>query len=215
MNFKRTSKFQRTNPEDYRSKLISTRQLVSAKMNRPNTPNKYACELDEKGNKIRPIRDTWWLVESESSSKKTYLLQIHMKLLLNDYEHGKDNKGQIAIYGRIECDCPSFLYCKHTPRHCKHSVELARRFFGEKSYQYSYLDNDTTRYYDEPDEWCSENYKIVEAMKEPMTEKQLKTKQQRQRARQRAEEYQSIAEKMQEITVEASREGLTFHPTNK
>ena len=161
MNFKRTSKFQRTNPEDYRSKLISTRQLVSAKMNRPNTPNKYACELDEKGNKIRPIRDTWWLVESESSSKKTYLLQIHMKLLLNDYEEGKDNHGQIAIYGRIECDCPSFLYCKHTPRHCKHSVELARRFFGEKSFQHTTI---SSHYADEPDKWCGENYKIVEAM---------------------------------------------------
>lgn len=204
MNFKRTSKFQRTNPEDYRSKLTSTRQFVSGKMNRPNTPNKYACELDERGNKIRPIRDTWWLVESESSSSKTYLLQIHMKLLLNDYEHGKDNKGQIAIYGRIECDCPSFLYCKHTPRHCKHSVELAKRFFGEKSYQYSYLDNDTTRYYDEPDEWCSENYKIVEAMKEPTKKKKYHT---------HAEKV--LAHNHREVYPRASREGLEFHPTNK
>jgi hypothetical protein len=175
----------------------------TAKINRPNKPNKYACELDEKGNKIRPIRDTWWLVESESSSKKTYLLQIHMKLLLNDYEEGKDNHGQIAIYGRIECDCPSFLYCKHTPRFCKHSVELARRFFGKKSYQYSYLDDDTTRNYDEPDEWCSENYKIVEAMKGTSKKKKYHT------------HAEKLLEQMQEVTVEASREGLTFHPTNK
>ena len=154
MNFKRTSKFQRTNPEDYRSKLISTRQLVTAKINRPNKPNKYACELDEKGNKIRPIRDTWWLVESESSSKKTYLLQIHMKLFTVDVGH-TDQKG------RIECDCPSFIYCKYTPRHCKHSIELARRFFGEKSFQHTTI---SSHYADEPDKWCGENYKIVEAM---------------------------------------------------
>ena len=190
MNFKRTSKFQRTNPEDYKSKLDDM---------------KINDGLDERGNKIRPIRDTWWLVESESSSKKTYLLQIHMKLLLNDYEHGKDNKGQIAIYGRIECDCPSFLYCKHTPRHCKHSVELAKRFFGEKSYQYSYLDNDTTRYYDEPDKWCGENYKIVEAMNGTSKKKK---------------KYHTHAEKVlahnhREVYPRASREGLTFHPTNK
>ena len=191
MNFKRTSKFQRTNPEDYRTKL------------------EWQLEghtVDERGNTIRPIRDTWWLVESESSSKKTYLLQIHMKLLLNDYEEGKDNHGQIAIYGRIECDCPSFLYCKHTPRFCKHSVELARRFFGKKSYQYSYLDDDTTRNYDEPDEWCSENYKIVEAMKGTSKKKKYTSH--------TTAGIRYLAENP-ELSVQASRAGLTFHPTNK
>jgi len=139
MNFKRTTKFQRTNPEDYRSKLEWQHQKIN---------------VDERGNKIRPIRDTWWLVESLSSNSKMYLLQIHMKLFTVDVGH-TDKKG------RIECDCPSFIYCKYTPRHCKHSIELARRFFGEKSFQYTVL---RSHYADEPDEWCAENYKIEEAM---------------------------------------------------
>jgi len=179
MIFKRTSKFQRTNPEDYRSKL------------------EWQLEghtVDERGNTIRPIRDTWWLVESESSSKKTYLLQIHMKLFTVDVGH-TDQKG------RIECDCPSFIYCKYTPRHCKHSIELARRFFGEKSFQHTTI---SSHYADEPDKWCGENYKIVEAMNGTSKKKK---------------KYHTHAEKlleqMQEVAVEASREGLTFHPTNK
>ena len=180
MIFKRTSKFQRTNPEDYRTKLN--------------------ISIDERGNKVRPVRDTWWLVESESSSSKTYLLQIHMKLLA--YNGGRNAKN---AYGRIECDCPSFIYCKYTPRHCKHSIELARRFFGEKSFQHTTIDS---HYAEEPDKWCGENYKIVEAMNGTSKKKK---------------KYHSHAEKIlaqqegkwQEVAVEASREGLTFHPTNK
>ena len=139
MIFKRTSKFQRTNPEDYRTKLN--------------------ISIDERGNKVRPVRDTWWLVESESSSKKTYLLQIHMKLLA--YNGGRNAKN---AYGRIECDCPSFAYCKITPRHCKHSVELARRFFGDRAMQYIVLDEEYRGTIDEPDKWCEDNYKLFELL---------------------------------------------------
>ena len=196
MNFKRTSKFQRTNPEDYRSKLISTRQLTTAKINRPNKPNKYACELDEKGNKIRPIRDTWWLVESESSSKKTYLLQIHMKLLLNDYEHGKDNKGQIAIYGRIECDCKSFIYNDDTPRMCRHTLELSKRIYGEKSAQHQRLQLGTEL--DEPDVWCSHlaemDTKIYNQEKAKIIEGKLKLRKDSRYARIPVEEQQRARE---------------------
>ena len=180
MNFKRTSKFQRTNPEDYRTKLN--------------------ISIDERGNKVRPVRDTWWLVESESSSKKTYLLQIHMKLLA--YNGGRNAKN---AYGRIECDCPSFAYCKITPRHCKHSVELARRFFGNASTQYVRLDKDWKGAIEKPDKWCGENYKIVEAMNGTSKKKK---------------KYHTHAEKVlahnhMEVYPRASREGMEFHPTNK
>ena len=156
MNFKRTSKFQRTNPEDYKSKLDILKRT----------------NVDELGNKIRPIRDTWWIVESESSSSKTYLLQIHMKLFTVNVAHRLPNATDQK--GRIECDCPSFIYCKHTPRHCKHSIELARRFFGEKSFQYIAINNDD-HLMKIPDKWCGENYKLFEAMLEKTTKKKYHT----------------------------------------
>ena len=167
MIFKRTSKFQRPNPEDYKGDVGIT------------------------------DADTWWLVESESSSSKTYLLQIHMKLFTVDVGH-TDQKG------RIECDCPSFIYCKYTPRHCKHSIELARRFFGEKSFQYTTF---TKAVSNEPDKWCSENYKIVEAMNGTSKKKKKYTSHTTAGIRYLAENP--------ELSVQASRAGLTFHPTNK
>ena len=106
------------------------------------------------------IPDTLWFVESEASSKKTYLLQIHMKKLV--YNGGRNANN---AYGRIECDCASFVYCKTTPRHCKHSVELARRFFGDRAMQYRVLGGESYRgTIQTPDEWCEENYKIFEAL---------------------------------------------------
>ena len=175
MNFKRTSKFQRPNPEDYKGDVGIT------------------------------DADTWWLVESESSSSKTYLLQIHMKLFTPKHTNIKTvDVGHTDQKGRIECDCPSFIYCKYTPRHCKHSIELARRFFGEKSFQYKIL---ILPLQEEPDKWCGENYKIVEAMNGTSKKKKKYTSHTTAGIRYLAENP--------ELSVQASRAGLTFHPTNK
>jgi hypothetical protein len=149
MNFKPTSKFQRKHPQDYRSKLEIIKGLQG---------------LDERARKIRPIRDTWWIVTSESSSSKVYMLHIHMKFFTVDVGHTHER-------GRIECECPSFTYCKYKPRHCKHTVELARQFFGLNSFQYKVLVKSQQEKIHDEDKWCAENYKVFEAMLDKTTKK--------------------------------------------
>ena len=155
VNFKPTSKFQRKNPADYRSKLETLK----------------ITRFDELGKKIRPIRDTWWIVTSESSSSKVYMLHIHMKLVAHKWTkaHSGTSVWNYA-YGKVECECPSFIYCKTSPRHCKHSVELARQFFGEDTMQYLVLVQLSFEK-NEPDEWCEDNYKVEEAMSGKTTKK--------------------------------------------
>ena len=133
--------------------------IKKASKTQADEPEYYHTMIEKGVLRIQEIPNTWWIVESESSSKKTYLLQIHMKTLV--YYGGRNANN---AYGRIECDCPSFVYCKTTPRHCKHSVELARRFFGDRAMQYIVLDEEYRGTIDEPDKWCEDNYKLFELL---------------------------------------------------
>jgi len=130
--------------------------FISTSKFQRNSPTDYENRLKSK--------DTWWIVTSESSSSKVYMCHIHIKLLTQGANRGLN-------CGRIDCECPSFIYCKYTPRHCKHTVELARQYFGEKSFQYEVLVKSQQDRIHNEDEWCAENYKVFEAMLSKTTKK--------------------------------------------
>ena len=128
MVFASAQQFQMSDPEKYRYKR---EQAVA---------NNWK---DENGRTIRKIKDTWWFVNSTSSTTTNYLLHVHedATFYLEQEKPMKSTGKKIPIRGRIECECKSFIYSKLKPRCCKHSIDLARRFFGEKSIQYISLEN--------------------------------------------------------------------------
>ena len=165
MNFTPAQQFQMNDPEKYRYKR---EQAIASNW------------TDERGNKIRKIKDTWWFVNSTSSTSTNYLLHIHEDATfylekpntstaeLTRYNHPSRLKNpftgkKIPIRGRIECECKSFIYSKLKPRCCKHTIELARRFFGEKSMQYLSLTSAVKYKVTEEhsgDEWCNHLAKV-------------------------------------------------------
>ena len=150
MNFTSAQQFQMSDPEKYRYKR---EQAVA---------NNWK---DENGRTIRKIKDTWWFVNSTSSTTTNYLLHVHENatFYLEQEKPMKSTGKKIPIRGRIECECKSFIYSKLKPRCCKHSIELARRFFGEKSVQYLSLENarehELTSQHS-GDEWCNHLAKV-------------------------------------------------------
>ena len=103
------------------------------------------------------FEDSDWFTTSLSDSKMVYLLHVYETEMI-PYVHNKRGGDQEVKYqeqyrGRIECDCKSFIYNDDTPRHCKHTLELSKRIFGESSQQHQRLLTGTELA--EPDEWCS------------------------------------------------------------
>ena len=150
MNFTPAQQFQKREPEMYR---YHREEAIA---------NNWT---NERGNKIRKIKDTWWFVNSTSSTSTNYLLHVHedATFYLEAELKGQSTGRKLPIRGRIECECKSFIFSKVKPRCCKHSIELARRFFGEKSLQYLSLENarehELTSQHS-GDEWCNHLAKV-------------------------------------------------------
>jgi len=158
----------------YNSSRAGGMVFASAQQFQMGDPEKYRYKRaqaitngwrNERGNKIRKIKDTWWFVNSTSSTTTNYLLHVHedATFYLEEEKPMKSTGNRIPIRGRIECECKSFIYSKFKPRCCKHSIELARRFFGEKSLQYLSLVNareHTLTSNHSGDEWCNHLAKI-------------------------------------------------------
>ena len=102
------------------------------------------------------FEDSDWFTHSLSDSNMVYLLHVYENEPLPYVHHNRGGGVKISndenIRGRIECDCKSFIYNDDTPRHCKHTLELAKRIYGESSPQYQRLLIGTEL--DEPDTWC-------------------------------------------------------------
>ena len=150
MNFTPAQQFQKREPEMYR---YHREQAIASNW------------TNERGNKIRKIKDTWCFVNSTSSTSTNYLLHVHedATFYLEQEKPNPSTGRKIPIRGRIECECKSFIYSKLKPRCCKHTIELARRFFGEKSLQYLSLVNarehELTSQHS-GDEWCNHLAKV-------------------------------------------------------
>jgi len=129
-------------------KHFETSEMLSKRRHHQATVNKPATFMDSD-----------WFTKSLSNVNEVYLLHIYEELPLPKV------RKLISPLGRIECDCKAFVYAKMTPRYCKHSIELARRVYGETSLQYIRLleAEDLT----EPDEWCSHLYTMYQKAYKP------------------------------------------------
>jgi hypothetical protein len=101
------------------------------------------------------FEDSDWFTHSLSDPNMVYLLHVYENEPL-PYVWNKRGGGTMlktdSARGRIECDCKSFIYNDDTPRHCKHTLELSKRIYGERSIQHQRLLSGTEL--DEPDPWC-------------------------------------------------------------
>ena len=102
------------------------------------------------------FEDSDWFTHSLSDPNMVYLLHVYENEPLPYVHHmrggGVELRNKQDIRGRIECDCKSFIYNDDTPRHCKHTLELSKRIYGESSAQHKRLLSGTEL--DEPDPWC-------------------------------------------------------------
>jgi len=102
------------------------------------------------------FEDSDWFTHSLSDSNMVYLLHVYENEPIPYVYHkrggGKELMNKQDYRGRIECDCKSFIYNDDTPRHCKHTLELSKRIYGEASPQHQRLLYGTEL--DEPDPWC-------------------------------------------------------------
>jgi hypothetical protein len=103
------------------------------------------------------FEDSDWFTHSLSDHNMVYLLHVYENEPIPYVHHkrggGTELRNKLDYRGRIECDCKSFIYNDDTPRHCKHTLELSKRIYGEKSPQHQRLLLGTEL--DEPDVWCS------------------------------------------------------------
>lgn len=103
------------------------------------------------------FEDSDWFTHSLSDHNMVYLLHVYENEPIPYVHHkrggGTELRNKLDYRGRIECDCKSFIYNDDTPRHCKHTLELSKRIYGEKSPQHQRLTLGTEL--DEPDVWCS------------------------------------------------------------
>ena len=135
--------------------------FASAQQFQMSDPEKYRYKREQ------AVANNWKDEHGNSTSSTTtnYLLHVHENatFYLEQEKPMKSTGKKIPIRGRIECECKSFIYSKLKPRCCKHSIELARRFFGEKSIQYLSLENarehELTSQHS-GDEWCNHLAKV-------------------------------------------------------
>jgi len=103
------------------------------------------------------FQDSDWFTHSLSSPNMVYLLHVYENEPIPYVHHlrggGTELRNKLDCRGRIECDCKSFIYNDDTPRHCRHTLELSKRIYGESSAQHQRLTTGTEL--DEPDVWCS------------------------------------------------------------
>jgi hypothetical protein len=103
------------------------------------------------------FEDSDWFTHSLSDHNMVYLLHVYENEPIPYVHHkrggGTELRNKLDYRGRIECDCKSFIYNDDTPRHCKHTLELSKRIYGEKSPQHQRLLLGAEL--DEPDVWCS------------------------------------------------------------
>ena len=117
-------------------------------------------DLEKKKNMQTPqviFQDSDWFTHSLSDPNMVYLLHVYENEPIPYVHHQRGGakvlRNKQNIRGRIECDCKSFIYNDDTPRHCKHTLELSKRIYGESSPQHQRLLLGTEL--DEPDVWCS------------------------------------------------------------
>ena len=114
-------------------------------------------ELENRNKKEQVIfQDSDWFTHSLSDPNMVYLLHVYENEPLPYVHHkrggGTELRNKQDVRGRIECDCKSFIYNDDTPRMCRHTLELSKRIYGEKSAQHQRLQLGTEL--DDPDQWC-------------------------------------------------------------
>ena len=116
-----------------------------------------------KQNGKRKAPDSYWFCPS-SNGKEVYLLHVWEREVWKlPHIMSNGSKKTYDVKGRIECDCKSFIYSKLTPRCCKHSVQLAKEIFGNRTHAYKTVFN--AKRLDEPDEWCSHLFTVEEEIR--------------------------------------------------
>lgn len=134
----------------------ATGEMLRKRLVMQDEANKRTEAYNKKESQVI-FEDSDWFTHSLSDPNMVYLLHVYENEPIPYVHHQRGGakvlRNKQNIRGRIECDCKSFIYNDDTPRHCKHTLELSKRIYGESSPQHQRLLLGTEL--DEPDVWCS------------------------------------------------------------